>query len=166
MTAKALSALSSVIDPELRLPITELGMVGEIQEEPNSVKVVIKLTIVGCPAAQSIERDVNEALAAKFKHVEVVMTTMSQEERAALTKKLRGDRPAKFNPFVEKDNLTKVIFVSSGKGGVGKSTNKKSKSPQNTSVKNCSTALWSIGPRQATGWLSETKKPIEISFTS
>ncbi|MDB4018390.1 Mrp/NBP35 family ATP-binding protein [Aquiluna sp.] len=122
MTAKALSALSSVIDPELRLPITDLGMVGEIQEEPNSVKVVIKLTIVGCPAAQSIERDVNEALAAKFKHVEVVMTTMSQEERAALTKKLRGDRPAKFNPFVEKDNLTKVIFVSSGKGGVGKST--------------------------------------------
>jgi len=122
MTSRALVALAKVIDPELRLPITELGMVGEIQEDSDSVKAVIKLTIVGCPAAQSIERDVKQALSTEFKNVEVVMTTMSQEERSELTKKLRGDRPPKFNPFVEKDNLTKVIFVSSGKGGVGKST--------------------------------------------
>jgi len=122
VTKRALAALAGVIDPELRQPITELGMVGPIQETEDSVSVQIKLTIVGCPAAQSIERDVNQALAAVFKNVEVEMTTMTNEERKALTLKLRGDKPAKFNPFADKDNLTRVIFVSSGKGGVGKST--------------------------------------------
>jgi ATP-binding protein involved in chromosome partitioning len=119
VTERALAALAGVIDPELRQPITELGMVGPIQETEDSVSVQIKLTIVGCPAAQSIERDVNQALAAVFKNVEVEMTTMTNDERKALTLKLRGDKPAKFNPFADKDNLTRVIFVSSGKGGVG-----------------------------------------------
>ena len=99
MSQRALAALAGVIDPELRRPITELDMVGPIQETEDSVSVQIKLTIVGCPAAQSIERDVNEALAAVFKNVEVEMSTMTNDERKALTLKLRGDKPPKFNPF-------------------------------------------------------------------
>jgi ATP-binding protein involved in chromosome partitioning len=119
---KTLAALSSVIDPELRRPITELDMVGEINESADSVEVQIKLTIVGCPAAQSIERDVTKALTNEFKNVSVNMTTMTGEERDALKKKLRGDKPIRFNPFAQESSLTKVIFVGSGKGGVGKST--------------------------------------------
>lgn len=120
--SRALKALGTVIDPELRAPITELGMVGEITESENKVSAVIKLTIVGCPAAQSIEREVKAALAKEFEAVEVEMTTMTADERKELTQKLRGNKPPKFNPFAQSDNLTRVIFVSSGKGGVGKST--------------------------------------------
>ena len=122
MSEKALAALSKVIDPELRRPITDLGMVGKLTEANSSITAEIKLTIVGCPAAQSIERDVNEALAAVFDQVEVQMTTMSSSERDELKQKLRGDKPIRHNPFAQEGSLTKVLFVGSGKGGVGKST--------------------------------------------
>ncbi|MFM1779395.1 MAG: hypothetical protein RIS51_540 [Actinomycetota bacterium] len=122
MSEKVLAALSKVIDPELRKPITELGMVGEIAEDSESVSVEIKLTIVGCPAAQKIERDVNEALGEVFPRVSVAMTTMTAEERKDLKEKLRGGKPLRHNPFAEPNSLTQVIFVGSGKGGVGKST--------------------------------------------
>jgi ATP-binding protein involved in chromosome partitioning len=120
--SRALSALASVIDPELRRPITELGMVGKLSETESQVEAEIKLTIIGCPAAQAIERDVRQALSKEFESVSVSMTTMSAEEREELKKKLRGDKPMKFNPFAHSDCLTRIIFVGSGKGGVGKST--------------------------------------------
>ena len=122
MTELALKALSRVIDPELRQPITELGMVGKLEVDKSSIRAQIKLTIVGCPAAQSIERDVREALEAVYESVELEMTTMTSEEREALKLKLRGNKPIRHNPFVQPGNLTRVIFVGSGKGGVGKST--------------------------------------------
>ena len=122
MTQKAFGLLSSVIDPELRLPITELGMVGEITEAGDSVTAQIKLTIVGCPAAQKIERDTRTALEKGFKQVDIEMLTMTAEERDQLKLKLRGDRPPRHNPFAEPNSLTKVLFIGSGKGGVGKST--------------------------------------------
>ena len=122
MSEKALKALSQVIDPELRQPITELGMVGELSEDGPSISAQIKLTIVGCPAAQSIERDVRKALEAQYDNVSVEMTTMTNDERDELKKKLRGNKPIRHNPFVQPGNLTRVIFVGSGKGGVGKST--------------------------------------------
>ncbi|NCV37669.1 MAG: DUF59 domain-containing protein, partial [Actinobacteria bacterium] len=115
MSEKALAALSSVIDPELRRPITELGMVGDIEESGNSVSAVIKLTIVGCPAAQAIERDVTSALQGAYDAVQVTMTTMSAEERDVLKAKLRGNKPIRHNPFAMEGSLTKVIFVGSGK---------------------------------------------------
>lgn len=122
MSELALKALSRVIDPELRLPITELGMVGKLEESDDSINAEIKLTIVGCPAAQSIERDVTKALGEVFENVVVSMTTMTSEERDELKVKLRGNKPIRHNPFADPGNLTRVIFVGSGKGGVGKST--------------------------------------------
>lgn len=119
--SKAFSLLASVIDPELRAPITELGMVEILTEQDSSVDLKIKLTIVGCPAAQKIERDARIALSS-FSEVKLEMSTMSQQERDALKEKLRGGKPARFNPFAQAGNLTQVIFVGSGKGGVGKST--------------------------------------------
>ncbi|MEL0257260.1 MAG: iron-sulfur cluster assembly protein, partial [Pontimonas sp.] len=55
-------ALSTVIDPELRLPITEHDMVDTVSVTDTSVNVSVLLTIVGCPAAAAIERDIREAL--------------------------------------------------------------------------------------------------------
>ncbi len=120
--SKALQALSQVIDPELRAPITELGMVEIRSESEVHADVIVKLTIAGCPAAQKIERDVKEVLTAAFASFELTMSVMTQEERDELKAKLRGNAPVRFNPFAQDDNFTKVIFVGSGKGGVGKST--------------------------------------------
>jgi ATP-binding protein involved in chromosome partitioning len=115
MSESAISrALATVIDPELRLPITELDMVAI-----SDRKVTVKLTVVGCPAAARIEADVRAAVA-DF-DVEVEMAVMTKAEREALTTKLRAGRPPRFNPFGT-DTLTRVYLVGSGKGGVGKST--------------------------------------------
>ena len=57
-------ALTGVIDPEIRRPITDLDMVGDIVVESGHARVDIRLTIVGCPAADSIERDVDAAVRA------------------------------------------------------------------------------------------------------
>ena len=120
--SKATTALSKVIDPELRAAITDLGMVEVLSESPSRANVRIKLTIAGCPAAQKIERDVKARLEEAFEDYELEMTTMTQAERDELKVKLRGNKPVRFNPFVQDDNFTRVIFVGSGKGGVGKST--------------------------------------------
>lgn len=115
MSASAIKrALDKVIDPELRLPITELDMV-EITEQ----NVVVKLTVAGCPAAQRIEADVRAAVA-EF-DISVTMSVMNQTERDALKAKLRNGRAPRQNPF-DADTLTRVYLVGSGKGGVGKSS--------------------------------------------
>ena len=115
-------ALARVIDPEIRKPITELDMVGPVTVVDGAATVGIKLTIIGCPAADRIERDVRTAVASTegVTSVTVDMTVMSRAERDALTNKLRGGRPKtlQFGP----DSLTRIYAVTSGKGGVGKST--------------------------------------------
>ena len=117
------SALARVIDPEIRRPITELGMVDAVSVDATGrASVGIKLTIVGCPAADTIERDVREAVAAApgVASVDLTISVMTPAERAALTERLRGSR-GRTNPFTP-DSLTRVYAVTSGKGGVGKST--------------------------------------------
>lgn len=117
------AALARVVDPEIRRPITELDMVGGVRvDAAGAASVDLKLTIVGCPAADTIERDVREAAASVpgVSAVTVNVSVMSREERAALTERLRGGRPksVQFGP----ETLTRIIAVTSGKGGVGKST--------------------------------------------
>ncbi|QKS17194.1 P-loop NTPase [Curtobacterium sp. Csp2] len=121
--AAVLAALGRVLDPEIRRPVTELDMIRGVDVQPEgSVRVDLQLTIVGCPAADTIERDVRAAAGSVdgVRHVDVDVTVMSPATRAALTERLRGDRPrgVQFTP----DSLTRVIAVTSGKGGVGKST--------------------------------------------
>lgn len=115
MTASAIKrALDTVIDPELRLPITDLDMV-EIADQ----KITVKLTVPGCPAAVRIESDVRAAVA-EF-GIDVEMSVMNQAERDALKAKLRGGRAPRQNPF-DADTLTRIYLIGSGKGGVGKSS--------------------------------------------
>ncbi|RZI87258.1 MAG: MRP family ATP-binding protein, partial [Microbacterium sp.] len=114
-------AVSAVVDPELRRPIGELDMVRGIEVEAGRAHVAIALTIVGCPAADRIEREVRAAAAsvAGIGEVEIEVGVMTAAERTALTERLRG--PSRAMPFGP-DSLTRVIAVTSGKGGVGKST--------------------------------------------
>ena len=118
-----LVALGRVIDPEIRQPVTELGMIGAVDVAADGTATInLKLTIVGCPAADTIERDVRDAAASVpgIGSVAVVVTVMTREERAALTERLRGgrSREMQFGP----QSLTRIYAITSGKGGVGKST--------------------------------------------
>ena len=116
-------ALSEVIDPELRIPLTELDMVGKVSFQAGVAEVEIKLTITGCPAARRIEQETHDAVAGiqGVTKVNVSLTVMTPEEREALKKKLRGGKPMRHNPF-DSNTLTNIFLIGSGKGGVGKST--------------------------------------------
>jgi len=114
------SALSRVIDPEIRRPITELDMVGDVRVADGAASVELKLTIVGCPAADRIEADVRAAVqsVAGVDSLDLAVGVMTPAEREALVTRLRGTRTTQFGP----DSLTRIYAITSGKGGVGKST--------------------------------------------
>lgn len=123
MTDQIQAALARVIDPELRKPVTELGMVRDVSVEDGHVRVTIALTIAGCPLRSSFEDQVAEAFAdvPGVDSVELSFDVMSAEERADLTARLRGGVRER-SKGISLDARTRVIAVASGKGGVGKST--------------------------------------------
>ncbi|MBG6212978.1 MAG: Mrp/NBP35 family ATP-binding protein [Cryobacterium sp.] len=122
--SRVFTALAGVTDPEIRKPITDLDMVsGVTVTETGQVTVGIRLTIAGCPAAQRIESDVLAAAesVSGAGRASVEVAIMTREQRTALTEKLRGgqvERSVQFGP----ESLTRVYAITSGKGGVGKST--------------------------------------------
>lgn len=115
-------SLSRVIDPEIHRPITDLGMVDRLAvDEAGRATVALKLTIAGCPAARRIEADVREAALGTegVAAADIKVGVMTSAERQAFIEKVRGkSKPVQFGP----DSLTRVIAVTSGKGGVGKSS--------------------------------------------
>ena len=115
------AAVGAVRDPELRRPLDELGMLGSITVDGDRAHIEILLTIEACPKRGDIEGAVvDAALATGIKHAEVTLSVMSDEQRSALTELLHGGRSPE-DRFGE-NSLTRVIAVTSGKGGVGKST--------------------------------------------
>jgi ATP-binding protein involved in chromosome partitioning len=117
------SQLAKVSDPELHRPITELGMVEKISFDSGVANISILLTISGCPMRDRLTKDVSEAalIVNEVKSVNVTFGVMDDEQRDRVKKLLRGGRE-KFIPFAQPESLTRVIGVSSGKGGVGKSS--------------------------------------------
>ena len=118
-------ALERVIDPEIRRPITDLNMVDDVQiEDDGTVMVSILLTTAGCPLRETISADVKNVVGALegVERVFVKMGAMNTEQRAELQAKLRGSAADRVVPFAQKGSLTRVLAVTSGKGGVGKSS--------------------------------------------
>src|SRR5687768_9395550 len=119
------AALSRVNDPEIRRPITEIGMVGGVDITPaGAVTVNVLLTVAGCPMRQTLTTDVTAAVrtVAGVTDVRVDFGVMSDEQRSALQATLRGGQAAKEIPFAKPGSLTKIFAIASGKGGVGKSS--------------------------------------------
>ena len=117
------SALRGVIDPELGTDIVDLGMVKGITVAGSHVTLEIALTIAACPMRDQIESDAVRKVTALsgVDEVSVQITAMTQDERSALMSRAR--RHARDNaPPTSVNPLTRVIAVSSGKGGVGKSS--------------------------------------------
>ncbi|MEU0498698.1 Mrp/NBP35 family ATP-binding protein [Mycobacterium sp. NPDC006124] len=120
------SALSKVVDPELRKPITEVGMVKDVTVDPAdaAVHVEIYLTTSACPKKTEITDRVKQAVVdvPGTGTVKVTLDVMNDEQRAELRKQLRGDSREPVIPFAQPGSLTRVYAVASGKGGVGKSS--------------------------------------------
>ena len=124
-TEQVTVALAGVRDPEIRRPITDLGMVKSVGVDPSGVvTVAIWLTVSGCPLRDTITRDVTAAVAPLpgVTGVQVELDVMSDDQRRALQQQLRGDAGAHEVPFAKPGSLTRVYAIASGKGGVGKSS--------------------------------------------
>ncbi len=117
-------ALDRVIDPELRRPITDLGMVESVEIADGAVTVGVLLTVAGCPLKDTIAADIRKEVGALegVSGVEVRLGVMTDEQRAELRARLRGGAAEPEIPFAKPDSLTRVYAVTSGKGGVGKSS--------------------------------------------
>ncbi len=118
-------ALTRVNDPEIRRPITELGMVAAVEEPtPGLVRVEVLLTVSGCPMKDTLRRDVTAAVStvAGVDSVQVDLGVMTDEQRAGLRELLKGGQAEREIPFAQPGSLTTVIAIASGKGGVGKSS--------------------------------------------
>ncbi|MFP5218777.1 MAG: Mrp/NBP35 family ATP-binding protein [Actinomycetes bacterium] len=119
------AALATVEDPEIRRPVTELGMVKSAEVDADGVaRIGIFLTVSGCPMRDTITERVTTAVGALsgVQRVEVELDVMSAEQRQELQKRLRGDQAEREIPFARPGSLTRVFAVASGKGGVGKSS--------------------------------------------
>lgn len=123
---QVMAALETVIDPEIHRPIVDLNMTSaeQITIDGSTVTVEVLLTTAGCPLRTTINADIIKAVGAieGVENVKVDMGVMSDEQKKALREKLNGGRPEREIPFAQPNSLTRVIAVTSGKGGVGKSS--------------------------------------------
>jgi len=121
------AALATVDDPEIRRPITELGMVRSVVIGSGGVvRVELLLTVAGCPLKDKLRTDITAAVAAVpgVTGVEINFGVMSPEQRQSLQASLRGSGGTEepVIPFAQPGSRTRVYAVASGKGGVGKSS--------------------------------------------
>ncbi|MGN6170182.1 MAG: Mrp/NBP35 family ATP-binding protein [Solirubrobacteraceae bacterium] len=118
---EVLTALRSVIDPELRRDIVELEMVRSLQVHDNGVvDVKVSLTTPGCPIRSHFQTGVDQAVRQLegVTGVNVSFDVLSDQERSALGRKLgRGGLPEG-----SLAQVANVVCIGSGKGGVGKSS--------------------------------------------
>jgi ATP-binding protein involved in chromosome partitioning len=120
-TDQVRESLRSVIDPELRRDIVELEMVRSIDVHPNGVvEVMVSLTTPGCPIRDHFQNGVNSAIRELdgVTGVNIAFDVLSDNEKQALGRKLgRGTLPE--GALAQVSN---VVCIGSGKGGVGKSS--------------------------------------------
>ena len=129
-----MAALKDVIDPELHIPIVNLQMIKNVEIQDDKVKILVALTVSGCPLSKTISDDVQKAIMKLgVKNVEVETSVMTKQEldevRNIIKSKMAmqstqpvapGTMPPGINRL-DKKGIRNVIAIMSGKGGVGKS---------------------------------------------
>ncbi len=118
------NAMRGVIDPELGDDLVDLGMYQGAQiGTDGTVTVSIALTTAGCPLRTQLQRDVEERVGSLpgVTGVRVRTSEMSPEQKKGLMARARL-RAQENPPATEIPGRTRVLAISSGKGGVGKSS--------------------------------------------
>ncbi len=119
------AAVGAVQDPELHRGLGDLGMVRGVEADgEHSVRVLIALTIPGCPLQDKLTSDVSEAARGVegVDEVFVEFTSMNDSERSSVVQTVRGKGAIREVTIGKPGSKTRVIGIASGKGGVGKST--------------------------------------------
>ena len=119
------AAVGAVQDPELHRGLGDLGMVRSVEADGDrGVRVLIALTIPGCPLQDRLTTDVTNAAGTVdgVDEVAVEFTSMNDSERSSVVQTVRGESSIREVTIGKPGSKTRVIGVSSGKGGVGKST--------------------------------------------
>jgi ATP-binding protein involved in chromosome partitioning len=138
MNPSLVDALRPVEDPELHRSIVDLGMLRRAElADDGTAHIVVALTVAGCPLRNEITNRVTAAAAEVDGVTDVALdfTVMTDDEREELRKQLHGDAagtagqsPAHGHaegrkiPFADPTSTTRPLLISSGKGGVGKSS--------------------------------------------
>lgn len=115
--------MRGVVDPELGADLVELGMYRGAVIEAGRVTVEVALTTAGCPLRTQIQKDVKDRVGSLPGVVEVMVRTteMSSPEKRELMARARA-RAAENPVATDVPARTRVLAISSGKGGVGKSS--------------------------------------------
>jgi ATP-binding protein involved in chromosome partitioning len=117
-------AMLGVIDPELGDNVVDLGMYRRADIGPDGlVTVHLALTTAACPLRAQLQRDVTARVGSLpgVTKVKVVTAEMNAEERRALMARARW-KAREQAATIELPGRTRVLAISSGKGGVGKSS--------------------------------------------
>ncbi len=137
-SAQIIEALRPVEDPELRRSIVDLGMVRHAAlGDDGTADVQIALTVAGCPLRNEITNRVTAAVTPLpgVRKVSLDFTVMTDQEREAVRMMVHGSpgdsaghsqahghAEGRAVPFAEPGSKTRPLLISSGKGGVGKSS--------------------------------------------
>jgi len=135
-TEQIIDALRPVEDPELRRSIVDLGMVRSVRLSGSTAHIEVALTVPGCPLRNEIQNRVTTAVTALagVDAVALEFGVMSEEERGRVRQMMggghshegggqaHGHAEGKAVPFNQPGNRTRPLLISSGKGGVGKSS--------------------------------------------
>ncbi len=138
--AAVLMALGTVDEPELRLPITQLDLVRHIGITGTAVNVVVATKVEEDPVAEElavlVERAVGALAGVTTVHCSLEVLTV-EEQRLLLARLREGwadhenagagghghaSGPTQAPPFMQVGAKTRILGISSGKGGVGKSS--------------------------------------------
>jgi len=132
-----IEALRPVEDPELHRSIVDLGMVRDVRNDAGAVSLTVVLTVPGCPLRNEIQNRVTTAVMPLdgVKNVSIDFAVMNDAEREKVRRLVHGDAAASAGtnaahghaegraiPFASNDSKTRPLLISSGKGGVGKSS--------------------------------------------
>jgi Mrp family chromosome partitioning ATPase len=132
---EVMAALREVIDPELHISIVNLQMVKNVEIQGDNIKVLVALTVGGCPLSDTISSDIQKTLTKLpgVKKVDVETTVMTKQEIEGLRAKIQSQMAvgskskASGTPMptgierLKSQGIRNVIAIMSGKGGVGKS---------------------------------------------
>jgi ATP-binding protein involved in chromosome partitioning len=106
---QVLAALSHVDDPDLKKDLVTLNMIQDVKIEGKQVSFTVELTTPACPMKDAIHNACVNAIK--------LMVDQAAEVEINMTSRVLADMNNQVLP-----NVRNVIAISSGKGGVGKST--------------------------------------------
>lgn len=111
----------AIHDPELRASLADLGMLQAVTLEGTHVTVTIGLTTLACPLTGHLRRDVERAARQEGLTATLAFTELTPAEKQTLMRTARQQAQLAA-PHTTIPDTASVLVVSSGKGGVGKSS--------------------------------------------